>query len=610
LRAAPQQVVTVPANGRVRVAWLAVVDDVAAVDLTFSAVSGQFGDASKPAVGLGAERLLPVYRYLAPDFNATAGSLRQPSSRTEGILVPSAALAPTGALSVRLSPSLAAATLDTLRALETFPYHCIEQVVSRFLPNAVTYRALQRVALADEKLRADLEGALREALDRLSREQKPDGGWGWYPNEESDVLVTAYALLGLIEAREADLNVPEAMRQRAIAFLQARLPNFAQQTPEWQLNRGAFVLYVLARAGNPNAQALEALFTWREKLALYARGFLAQAYGLAPSALNARERINTLLSDIQSAAILSATGIHWEETSRDWWNWSSDTRTTAILLQTLVIFTPESALIPNVVRWLMVARRADAWETTQESAWAVMALTSWMVASGELKADYTYALSLNGEERFTGVGNAETLKRTETLTIAVEALLREQVNRLTFQLRAGEGALYYTATLDVKQPVEAIQPTDRGIRLVRTYYDAEGKPISEARVGDVITVALEITAAHDLYYVVINDPIPAGTEAIDRSLQTAAQIGQRPELLPIEPSYRFGWGWWYFSQTELRTERVVLSTSYLPRGSYRYVYQIQATAAGVYRVIPPHGNEFYFPEVFGRGAGSLFTVKP
>ncbi len=610
LRAAPQQVVTVPANGRVRVAWLAVVNDVAAVDLTFSAVSGAFGDASKPAVGLGAERLLPVYRYLAPDFNATAGSLRQPSSRTEGILVPSAALAPTGTLSVRLSPSLAAATLDTLRALENFPYDCIEQVVSRFLPNAVTYRALQRVALADEALRADLERALREALGKLSREQKPDGGWGWYANEESSPLVTAYALLGLIEAREADLSVPEAMLQRAIAFLQTRLPNFVQETPEWQLNRGAFVLYVLARAGNPNAQALEALFTWREKLALYARGFLAQAYGLAPSALNARERINTLLSDIQSAAILSGTGIHWEETSRDWWNWSSDTRTTAILLQTLITFTPESALIPNVVRWLMVARRADAWETTQESAWAVMALTSWMVASGELKANYTYALSLNGAERFTGVGNAETLKRTETLEIAVEALLREQVNRLTFQLKAGEGALYYTATLDVKQPVEAIQPTDRGIRLVRTYYNAEGKPIAEAKVGDVITVALEITAAHDLYYVLINDPIPAGTEAIDRSLQTAAQIGQRPELLPIEPSYRFGWGWWYFSQTQLRTERVVLSTSYLPRGSYRYVYQIQATAAGVYRVIPPHGNEFYFPEVFGRGAGSLFTVKP
>ncbi len=610
LRAEAQQVVTVPANGRTRVTWLAVVGDVEAVDLTFSAVSGQFGDASKPAVGLGDARLLPVYRYLTPDYASTAGALRQPSTRTEGILVPSVAMAPTGSLSVRLSPSLAASTLDTLRALENFPYQCLEQTVSRFLPNAVTFRALQRLGLADEKLRADLEQALREALLKLSLEQKPDGGWGWYYNEESSTLVTAYALLGLVEARDSDLQVPAEMINRAIAFLQARLPAFTQNTPDWELNRGAFILYVLARSGNTNVQALEALFVWREKMALYARGFLAQAYGLSPDALGFQDKINTLLSDIQSAAIVSATGIHWEEGRRDWWNWGSDTRTTAILLQTLVAFTPESELIPNVIRWLMVARRADAWETTQESAWAVMALTSWMTVSGELKANYTYTVGLNGEQVFEGVGNAETLKKTETLTIDVADLLREQVNRLAFQHGDGEGALYYTATLHVNQPVESVQPTDRGIRLVRTYYNTDGKPITEAKVGDVITVALEITATNDLYYVVINDPIPAGTEAIDRSLQTSAQIGQRPELIPTDKPYRFMWGWWYFSDTQLRTEKVVLSASYLPRGSYRYVYQIQATAAGTYRVIPPNGNEFYFPEVFGRGAGSLFTVKP
>ncbi|PJF42777.1 MAG: hypothetical protein CUN50_02965, partial [Candidatus Thermofonsia Clade 1 bacterium] len=411
LRAEPQQVVKIPSNGRVRVTWLAVIGDVEAVDLTFSAVSGQFSDASKPVVGLGDQRLLPVYRYLAPDYNATAGALRQPSSRTEGILVPSAALAPSGSLTVRLSPSLAAVTLDALRALENFPYQCLEQTVSRFLPNVVTYRALQKLGLADEQLRAALEKALREALDKLSREQRSDGGWGWYFNEESSTLVTAYALLGLIEAREADLSLPSAMIDRAVAFLQARLPLFTQQTPEWELNRGAFVLYVLARSGNLNLQALESLFVWREKLALYARGFLAQAYGLAQGVRGFQDRIDALLSDIQSAAIVSATGIHWEERHRDWWNWSSDTRTTAILLQTLIAFTPESALIPNVIRWLMAARHADAWETTQESAWAVMALTNWMALSGELKANYTYTLSLNGSQRFEGVANAETLKR-------------------------------------------------------------------------------------------------------------------------------------------------------------------------------------------------------
>ena len=40
----------------------------------------------------------------------------------------------------------------------------------------------------------------------------------------------------------------------------------------------------------------------------------------------------------------------------------------------------------------------------ERAAWTLMALTDWMVASGELEADYQYAIALNGdrlEERQT-----------------------------------------------------------------------------------------------------------------------------------------------------------------------------------------------------------------
>lgn len=313
------------------------------------------------------------------------------------------------------------------------------------------------------------------------------------------------------------------------------------------------------------------------------------------------------MSDLNNAAIVSATGTHWEETARDWWNWGSNTRSTSIILSTYVYFQPQSELIPNIVRWLMVARRGDAWETTQESAWALMALTAYMEATGELKANYQYAVSLNDKGVFEGGANTDSIKETKTLNLNVTDMLREQINRLTFNHGEGEGSLYYTATLHVDQPVEAIQPIDRGFKLSRTYF-IDGKPVTEAKVNDVITVVLEITLSSDQYYVVINDPLPAGTEAIDRSLQTTTQVGQRPELRPEEIRFR-GWGWWWFSQTELRTEKVVLSASYLPKGSYRYVYQVQATTPGVYKVIPSNGFAFYFPEVFGRSNGSLFTVK-
>ena len=39
-------------------------------------------------------------------------------------------------------------------------------------------------------------------------------------------------------------------------------------------------------------------------------------------------------------------------------------------------------------------------------------------------------------------------------------------------------------------------------------------------------------------------------------------------------------------------------------------YTIRLGLQGEYNVIPPSGLEFYFPEVFGRGDGSTFTILP
>ena len=71
-----------------------------------------------------------------------------------------------------------------------------------------------------------------------------------------------------------------------------------------------------------------------------------------------------------------------------------------------------------------------------------------------------------------------------------------------------------------------------------------------------------------------------------------------------------GWGWWFFTHIERRDEKVVLSTDYLPAGTYVYNYLVRAASPGTFRLIPATAQEFYFPEVYGRNDGSLFVVKP
>ncbi len=67
-------------------------------------------------------------------------------------------------------------------------------------------------------------------------------------------------------------------------------------------------------------------------------------------------RVKTLLNDLNSAAIASATGVSWQEKAYDWFNFDSSVRSTAIILNALARLDPKSALSSNVVRWLMVAR--------------------------------------------------------------------------------------------------------------------------------------------------------------------------------------------------------------------------------------------------------------
>ena len=93
-------------------------------------------------------------------------------------------------------------------------------------------------------------------------------------------------------------------------------------------------------------------------------------------------------------------------------------------------------------------------------------------------------------------------------------------------------------------------------------------------------------------------------------LKAVAIPGHQIPFGSREMPLSYGWGWWWFSNIEFRDEKVVLYSTYLPAGTYEYVYSIRAGLPGTYNVIPASGSQFYMPEVFGRSAGSTFTILP
>ncbi|MGB8982671.1 MAG: alpha-2-macroglobulin family protein, partial [Anaerolineales bacterium] len=602
-----EQSVEVPAGQQKYVQWeLIVLGKAKRVDLTAQAVSSEYQDASKPALGTLSDQGIPVYNYVATETVGTAGMLLDANSATEAIQLPSTMDFSDAQLEVEVSPSLAASMQSGLTYLEDYPYLCMEQTVSRFLPNVVTARALREAGLSSAGLQADLDANVNLALQRIYAKQLSDGGWNWWDGEKSDLQTTAYVVYGLLEAKQSGYDVSAAALSNGLTVLKKGPLGLNKNDPTWEFNRTAFIVYVLARGGDLRTQYVDFLYEYRPSLGLYGKAYLMQAlYLLDPG----DARINSLLSDLEGAAVLSAAGAHWEETERDYWNWNTDTRTTAIVLNAFAQINPESPVTANAVRWLMAHRDSGHWYTTQETAWSLIALTSWMKASHEYDTNYAYAIGLNGEALEQGHAIKENLTETVKLQVELEDLLKESANYLVFTRGEGTGSLYYSAYLRAQLPVESIEPLDHGVSLSRQYFtlDDAKTPITEIRRGELVRVRLTVVVPAAVHYIVIDDPLPAGFEAIDSTLLTDTAV---PTSYTLEDYRERGWGWWYFPHIERRDEKVVLSADYLPAGTYVYTYLARASTAGIFKVIPPTASEFYFPDVGGRGAGSVFEVKP
>jgi uncharacterized protein YfaS (alpha-2-macroglobulin family) len=65
-----------------------------------------------------------------------------------------------------------------------------------------------------------------------------------------------------------------------------------------------------------------------------------------------------------------------------------------------------------------------------------------------------------------------------------------------------------------------------------------------------------------------------------------------------------------FDRVERHDDRVLLFATRLAEGEHVFSYVARATTAGTFRTAPAHAEEMYEPEVFGRTATDVVTVRP
>ncbi|MDB5075113.1 MAG: alpha-2-macroglobulin domain protein, partial [Chloroflexi bacterium] len=598
------QTVHLGANGEQNVTWPVRITALGTATIQVQAIDLQH-QATNDAVQVA----VPVQENSTPEHVATAGEAG--ANTHELVRIPSGIEPNEGSLSVTLEPTLASGLRAGADFLDQYPYASSIDLASQILGEAELGRLPARASVLTAAERSNLRPDIVHRLDRLYLLQRGDGGFGWWIDDtHSSPYITVYVLQALTTARDLGYPVNATVLSNAASYLlnNTQSPANTNAGANYDANLQAEIVYALTRYGQGSAVAnlADQLFGARYLLAHYAKAYLMAALATHHTGKD-DAHVQTLLADLTSAARLSAASTHWDEASYDWAALNSDISTTAIVLDVLNTMQPHSPLVAGAVRWLMAARKVNAWESTNATAVALRGLVDYVFSSGELNANYHYTVHLNsslwGSGKVDATNLAQTTTLTQTLGPAAPAGSKQAVV-IGRDVRPGNGKLTYVIRLQYFRPVDRINPVSQGVGVTRKYLTADGK---SASLGSTIRVQLRITAPQDLFYLTLQDPLPAGAEAVDSSLQTTSQLAQINNTSKIPPGTQNLS--WYVTHTDLRDNRTVLFVGFLPAGTYQYTYLIHLTTQGVFHTLPTHIEQSYFPEVFGRSNGSYFKVR-
>lgn len=597
-----QQTVTITKQGEQRIDWRISASQLGNVTLLATAKTNAESD--------GVELPLPVVPQGLKQTKGNAAAMAgDVDERTFILDMPGNANTQARTLRIEAAPSIAGAMFGALDYLTSFPYGCTEQTMSSFLPNVIVAQALKNVKSASIKGSNDLGKKVQRGLDRLYGLQHGDGGWGWWLDDKTDPFMTAYVVDGLAMAQRAGYGVNSYAinrgRDRVKQLLDAgKLEDGKPIDPESR----AYLVYALNVSGeNPNdtdARYVNDLFAKRIDLQPYGRALLALTLKHRGDEARARQ----VVAELERGARVTDFDAHWESRRRPMldFNENNDLEATALTVKALAQINPQSALLAKAARWLVANRRNGYyWDSTKHTAFAILALTDYLKVSKELSADYTVDVFLNGEQVLTKRVTAAEAAAGQPLVIERKGGQINNANQVKV-IKRGAGVLYASATLDYYTREENFaSQSSNDLKLTREYLrlrvsDEGGKPSwrieplsGELRSGDLIVARLRVNGAR-AQYLMIEDPIPAGCEQVER-------------VSGINLDYSDGrWSDWY-SNREFRDQRTVIFANYFD-GDAMFQYALRVQIPGEFKVAPARAELMYQPTVQANTANVKLSI--
>lgn len=650
-----------------KVDWVYRVENAGMANVTLSGVAGEISDAE--------QRRYPIYQYGLQKHVIESGHLQDENLATIQFNLPAQRAADATSFAVQVTPSMATTLVDSLPYLIEYPHGCVEQTTSRFVPTAIVAKALTDLGLSTDDVLArafggieakhagsthssgkknlrKLDAMLEQGYRRLLDLQTSDGGWGWFKGNASDPYMTAYVHWALSLAKQNGVKSNSGALNGRIdrALINSRRYLLNNLRAQKNLTTKVWMLYAasMGRKSFAKVETHEFRRLWKQRSELndYGRALLllvAHQRGAHKSAAvlarNLLDRVTIDSNPSQSVLIPGRKGsrhtgatAYWGQPS-GYWRWQNGAvETTSWVLYALTTIQSKDPVVEQGANWLLKNRRGAQWNNTRDTSMAVLALTQYLRASGQLSQSMEYEVHVNGK-----LLTQQTIHPKDAITAPTRfevnpAWLVTGSNRIEIRRRKGEGMLYFMTHASFFTQEATIAPAGHEV-FVRRFYErieptqtlggqyvslenrfASGETIES---GARLRVSMMLETKNNYEYLMVEDVKPAGIEAVQ--LKSGQRVYARkltPEGAqrvvagqPIDQRHydRGSSRVWVYQ--ELRDRKVVNFIDKLPQGHWLLQYELRAEVPGTFQAVPATAEAMYVPEIKANSASGQVRVK-
>ncbi len=445
----------------------------------------------------------------------------------------------------------------------------------------------------------------QQALEQIKKLQRPDGGFAFFPGSETtDPFVTTYAAQALAQGQSAKLPVARSLVSAVKDYLQNVLANPKQyefckaQTCQDQLRLETLI--ALDTLGDRRNEFLGDLYDRRSQFDAVNQIKLARYLSLFPAW---QQQSASMAAQIQESAY--ETGRQATVNLPRQWRWfSSPTTAQAEALRLMIARKAKPEVLDRLITGLLSLRRDGTWGCSYYNAQALTALADYS-ALLPTPPNFTATAKLTDQMLVSQI--FQGYKQTSIDRLIPMAELPRGKHDLQLA-KSGQGTLHYLAAYRYRpqgnppgrfnglRVSRRIHPANRDATIATMDLQSSDQPI-QLKPGQVLDIEVEVITDHPIDHLVINDPLPAGLEAIDTQFQTATPYFQAPTDS------------WEISYQTIYRDRVMAYANHLEAGVYTLHYLVRSVTPGTFGYPGTEAQLQYAPEEFGRSAASILTIR-